>query len=309
MNDLYALEPTALRTANELRFFLAQFGPPAGRYLAALPKTWFDEIEKSFQEARPVEQQRILALLRRAREGSMVLSRPRAAWSTLQDWRYNVSSLATSPQPLIKAGIVNSEILEQLPAGLVSVNEFSPGPTCEMEMPATADAFVRLTSVIIELKGDIHLVDPYMDPCRGDMKSVLAAMMDRMADAPVNSLTIWVRAREIIGNKARTLNELEQALMLAGAKARARVRVTYNLLDDSLEERMHARCFFSIKGGVSSDQGFQVLRTPSKTKVSPMSEALLDAYIARYHEGKHAPIEHTVSVVIGPRQGAHRQQR
>ena len=189
MNELYAAEPGFVGTATELKLFLERFGPTSGHYLAALPRSWELEVASQFAKARPVEQQRAKLALRRARERMAVLTRPHLPWGG-SDWRTEAAKLTAKPSPKLLSAVVGPEGNHELPEGLVAVDDFALDATAEEEIAATPQEICRVCSIILEVRGDIHIVDPYFDPCRDSYANVLRVLLQRMAVRPVMSLTI-----------------------------------------------------------------------------------------------------------------------
>jgi hypothetical protein len=66
MNERMLAQPTSCRNADEMLQLLKSSGPYAGRYLMAYPVNWRSLVEDHFSQAKPLEQDRVKALLRRA---------------------------------------------------------------------------------------------------------------------------------------------------------------------------------------------------------------------------------------------------
>lgn len=301
MNEMFAAEPNFARTALELKMFLDRFGPTSGRYLAALPKGWHRAVAEAFAEASPVEQKRVMVAIEGARRRASVLARPDFPWNFSVDWRANASRLASPAARRLRAAVVSPDVEDVLLPGLVRADQIDLDLTAEEEIDATAVEFKRVCSIVIAMKGDIHIVDPYLDPCMKEVFEVLSALVGQMATARVASLTLWVRKSILIREHRRSPDEIEGALRRAGAGAVAGLPITLNLLyDRAPSSRMHDRYLFSIKGGISSGNGFQALAEGGRTKVSPMSTVVLDAYVRRYHERDgHAPIHKSITTTTG----------
>jgi hypothetical protein len=297
MNEMYAAEPTFARTAMELKLFLNQFGPTTGRYLASIPYEWRRDVERAFAEAGPLEQKRISETLNRAKKRFGIIHRTDFQWNPKLAWRENASNLASPSLKKIVAGVIQAGEDGPLPEGIIAIDELNLDATAEEEIEGTPSEFDRVCKMVIGLKGDIHIVDPLLDPCKSGVRKVLEPLVKRMNNSRVSSLTIWTRASKLLID--RTEAQLEQALQRLSTTANSAFPIKLNLLDDhkDMRKRMHARCLFSINAGVAIDNGFQELTGGGRTKVTPMSEATLDIFIKRYKEDlDHAPIETSIQM-------------
>lgn len=307
MNEMFAAEPVFAQTATELKLFLNQFGPTTGRYVAAVPRNWQNSVVNAFAAASPMEQKRVTVELMRAKSQRSVVLRPDLPWVDELAWRANAAKLTDPSLKMIEAAVVAAGEGDAPLPGLVSIDQLHLEPTTEEEMETTPENFDRVCRMVIALKGDLNIVDPYLDPCRVDVKKALLPLIRRMGRVGTGCLTIWSRAKLVLHERCRTANELRDALASLQNGVPGQLRIRLNLLkDQGTSDRMHARYLFSVHAGVAIDNGFQILPGHGRTKVSPMAAAVLDAYIRRYQENlDHAPVE--LSVVVGaPQDGPKR---
>lgn len=302
MNEIFAAEPTIARSAIELKLLLGRFGPTTGRYLATVPHEWRREVERAFEKAGPLEQKRIQVALDCAKTGYAVISGSGYSWNPSLTWRENASNLASSAHKKLEAGLIGVEEDASLLPGLITIDQLNLDATAEEEIEANPSEFDRVSRVLISLKGILHIVDPLLDPCKSDRKKVLEPLVRRMGNSGVTELKLWARSDRIL--KDRTEADLRHAIQSLSNFASSGLQIRLNLLDDTdMQKRMHARCLFSIHGGVAIDNGFQALSGGGKTKVSPMSKSVLDTFIRRYQEDlDHAPIRLSIQSQARTRQ-------
>jgi len=139
------------------------------------------------------------------------------------------------------------------------------------------------------LSSRLWLVDPYLDPCKRDIETVLQALVSEAVKGKVTSIFMLSRH-----DPDRTLPEADIRSALASLRAQANLPKHISLIfrqfdDRRTMHRMHARYLFGEIGGVRLDQGFQKLKR--NVEVGPIAErvltTLLTTLLTTYRDGKH----------------------
>lgn len=289
MNERMAAEPTSCLSATELRYLLTSFGPFAGRYLVAYPTDWRQLLLEHFAESPTLEQERVKALLRRAKEEVRIVGSGALPYDTAQAWAENaMAAISTSPPKLHGAVFARPAPSEAPPA--FSMDSLDLPPTADEKIDAVPSEFARVCRVLIAASREAILVDPYLNPCRADCMSVLVELAKQAASANCMRISLWARHSLVVGSRANDLEEVQGALAdlrtRSGLK-RERVLEMHLVEDDRARDRMHGRYLLSVKGGVRLDQGFQRLTGGRKVDVSPVGAALLDELLTVYAQGQH----------------------
>jgi len=287
MNELFAADPGVFLHPSDLRFALEKFGPEAGRYLGEYPSDWISRVEEKLVAASPMEQARISTCLRRAIERLKLIPNRALPFDPRRSWANNALDLLTPPSPHINAVILGHEVSN---SAVHTLDSLDLSPTAEEKIEAVPHEFVRVCKTILLFSSEIFMVDPYANPCKHNVVSVLKPLLQRIAHGRCERVVIFARYDSVIGARQSTQDELRKSL--AQLRADAHLPLTcsleYVLFEDSQSaNRMHARYLFSIRGGVRFDQGFQKLPTGRKVDVGPISPLLLDDLISVYVDRRH----------------------
>lgn len=290
MNESFAAEPLALRGHLHLKFLLEKFGPLTGRYLAAYPKNWKDQVIQLNAECGDVERERIKVLLRRAREQMQIVSGASLPFDETDTWIGNVIKLLESrPKRLLHGAVISSLSLPERYHDVFELDDLQLPPTAEERIAATPDEFLRVARTLLLTSAELGLVDPFIDPSDRYVRAILDALIAHAAKGCCQSIRIWTRASVALA--ANSENDLRKSLeSLVPTKTQNRLVVELNLLDDGNHaDRMHGRYLLSCKGGIRFDQGFQQLPATRKVDVSPLSSSeILRELWQTYFEGVHS---------------------
>lgn len=176
--------------------------------------------------------------------------------------------------------------------------------TAEERIDATPAEFVRVTNFLMLLSKELFFVDPYLNPCKQDVKVVMAELLALVARGQCGEIWIYARQSCVMGQRGFTWGEVCGTLdsLLSVVKPRRKLCIHYHLLDDEQSsDKMHARYAFSVRGGVRVDNGFQRLPRGRKTDVAPLSEPVLDELITMFAErADKLPIVNSYTKVIEP---------
>ena len=302
MNELYAVEPTLIRSSSELFHLLRNFGPYVGQYLAMYPKNWIKSVEERFQllletaQIDDSEFKNISELLIEARRKNLVIARdPEVRWDYAKSsWLENAAwHLSTNPPAF--AGIVATGAT---PPSWDRLDRFDPPKSAGEEFHTHAIEYGRLCKPLIYMSREFALVDPYLDPSNSkytDVLKVLFSIASRFGKC--QKIILWTDAKILLGsynfNDPRAIgvkNKLQSSLReIAKSSALTSCDLEMNFVDDcGATDDFHARCIISIEGAIKFEHGFPVLSSGKKKNESlPLGEKLHNRGVEKYFESKH----------------------
>ena len=288
MNELYAADPSVCAHASELKLLLASFGPYTGRYLANYPIDWAAQVERQLENLGEIEAARVKTILRRARETMALITRANLSWNPEKEWLVNATPLlGTAP------AVFNGLIARQAtPPAIHHLHELDLPPTAEERIAGTASEYARISKILLVLSPEIALVDPYLNPLKGDCAAVLKAMFDTAAKGKCQKISLWARESEVCRRgtyaviKADLEDRLHRLAHQAGFKPGSEIEMIL-VEDESRLAKMHDRFLLSIKGGIRFGQGFQQLPQGRHVEVGPVGKTTHNALLDIYFDGKH----------------------
>ena len=287
MNELFAAEPAACKSASDLQLLLNHFGPYAGRYLASYPLDWVKLIEIQFQQAGEMERARISALLRRAKDSLALVPRNGLAWDPQRSWLVNAQYLLDDKPPLVH-GLVASK---SAPPRIHSLEDMELPITAEERVEGTATEYARVCRTLLLLSPEISLIDPFLDPLKRTHSKVLEELLSVLAKGKCERLTLWTRAPKVGSDDVDVIcadikNQLQKLARYAGIKPGRHIEILL-MRDETSKTKMHGRYLLSIKGGVRFDQGFQALPEGRMVDVGPIGKSAYDELWKIYVDAKH----------------------
>ena len=288
MNELYAADPEVCSHASELRLLLASFGPYAGRYLANYPIDWAVLVERQLDNLGDIEAARVKLILLRAKEGMALIPWNGLAWNKGQEWLANARSLLNTT-PAVFDGLIARQAT---PPAIHHLHELDLPPTAEERIEGTASEYARISKILLVLSPEIALVDPYLNPLKGDCAAVLKAMFETAAKGKCQKISLWARESEVCRRSAYAIikSDLEDRLRRlahqAGFKPGREIEMIL-VEDESRQAKMHDRFLLSIKGGIRFGQGFQQLPQGRHVEVGPVGKTTHNALLDIYFDGKH----------------------
>lgn len=288
MNELYAADPAACSHASELKLLLASFRPYAGRYLANYPIDWAVLVERQLDNLGDIEAARVKLILLRAKEGMALIPWNGLAWNKGQEWLANAKPLLNTT-PAMFDGLIARQAT---PPAIHHLHDLDLPPTAEERIEGTAFEYTRISKILLVLSPEIALVDPYLNPLKGDCAAVLKAIFETAAKGKCQKISLWARESEVCrrGAYAVIKSELEDRLRRlahqAGFKPGREIEMIL-VEDESRQAKMHDRFLLSIKGGIRFGQGFQQLPQGRHVEVGPVGKTTHNALLDIYFDGKH----------------------
>ncbi|OAI24738.1 hypothetical protein [Methylomonas koyamae] len=302
MNENFASEPNCCENMHEFRHFLERFGPYAGRYLIAYPKDWFKEVEAHIGSWGELDQVRAKTLLRRARENAAILTKPNLIWDGSKSWFDNAVERAVERD---FDGIIIARRSDSLSRGNAhTCDDLEWPPTAEERIIAIPEEYVRVSRFLLLISYELFFIDPYLNPCKQSISSVIEKMLQVVAKGKCHRLVFWSRTSNIIDTRnGITLDDVENKLrkIISEIEFKHDFKLEFLLVDDDRSrERMHGRYLLSIKGGLRLDQGFQQLSKGRKVEVGPVGRATHEELIRIFLDGAHdIQIDHRININVG----------
>lgn len=278
MNERYAVEPDACSNSAELRFLLERFGPFAGRYIAAIPASWANQVKEEIRNWTPVESMRASILLQRAVEKKVLVRLKDIPFDASRNWLFNAENAASKRH-------LESIIVNRSNAGkYFCVDQINLPPTADETVYATPEEFVRVSSCLIMVSPELIFIDPYLDPCVQDRISILDALFRFIAMSGVRKITFLTSAARV----RSTAEEIEFSLKQVAKKAGlSKIQTNFILADDRFSsDKLHARYLLSVRGAIRFDQGFQELRK-RKVDVSVVGASVHSELVSKFMEDKN----------------------
>jgi hypothetical protein len=283
MNELFAADPTVCVNSNDLRLLLGSFGPYTGRYLAMYPINWTHHIEAA--AVGEVESARIKTILRRARDGLKVVTRRNLTWDESEPWLSN----AVRHWPATFNALIGRQ--SDLPT-VIDLSDLDLPATAEERIFAKATEYARVSKILAVLSPELALVDPYLNPLKGNYQKVLFELFSQIAKGRCQKISLWARADVVYGRETQTSvnSELIESLrkLAANSKLKSGTQIEVILVEDETSNsKMHGRYLLSIKGGIRFDQGFQQLPPGRKVEVGPIGQVVHTEMLKIYFDGIH----------------------
>lgn len=272
MNEKFALDPTACCDAQELKYLLEKFGFGQGRFLVEYPAKWRKLLYQHIDTFPPVEQQKAKRFVEKAHERGML--RSGLPFDPAQSWVSN--ALGQKRQ-----GHLTQVIAEAPPDAIASadVDDDVLGDSRGTRVPATAAALVEVAQPLLDVSGEVVLVDPYFSLAYPKCLKVLRGMIAAVGPRPVR-FVVFARA-EHFSSKTPPRKIAERELlpvMQPGQKL-----ACFALNDD---RNMHARYLLSLKGALKYDKGFQE-EPDAMVDIETVSQPVHEEYVRLFIEGEH----------------------
>lgn len=280
MNEHYAVEPTACVNAAELRHLLERFGPYAGRYIAAFPRSWRQDVRATAMEWSDLEQARVTQSLRRASERCAVVWRRDLEFDASKTWVQNFKATQSRKRPFAGAVVARENCDTDLP----SIDDLELATTADEKIAGLPKEYARVSSTLLTVSPEVTLIDPYLDPVRDDRRRVLLELLRAAKSGRCRKFRIYARATAMSQPEAieDTLREL---LRKAGDPVK---EFEMNLVEDAhSSDKLHARYLLSVRGALRFDRGFQTLPAGRKNDISVVGEGVHRTLVQEFMEDRH----------------------
>lgn len=293
MNEIFAAEPRCIESIGDARYLFGLFGPYTGRYIACCPECWNEQVLSHFSKCGDLEVERLKCLIRRAREQAVLLTYRSLAWDPGRSWVENaIASKRASNKMISQVILATSGQFEDA----LGFDHLDLPPTADEKIQSTPEEYERVCGTLLKISGEIFLVDPYLNPCKKDIRQVLKAILQKVAiGKKCQRVVCYARTSLVLGTHSYTWAEVSAAWneLLNEVKWPNHVAFEYSLLsDENSERKMHARYLFSLKGGIRLDQGFQKLPRGRTVDISPIGKALHETLLRDFLDEKNRlPIE------------------
>lgn len=275
MNEEFAIEPTALRDFNDVRFVLGKFGFHEGRFISALPSKWVNEVYAQLEKLPDGPSKlRAKELVRKTEKERGGIVSSGVCFDRSKPWIKNAIGCGRKI-----AGILVSK--ETKPEGdncqsIEVVEESFFGTTRESKVRATVEEFGKVAVRLIEFSHEIYLVDPYLFNNPHLHPSSLDVLKEFVRIGARGRCKSFVVYTEI-----KTNHEfLKEHFQGTGASIRV-CQIEQGNADDDL----HPRYLLSKFGGIRFDKGF--MPEDIRRDVSVIDIGMHEALCKMYLDGDH----------------------
>lgn len=271
MNELYAIDPEAVKDVRDLRIILREFGLMEGRFIAELPRNWASVLKESLA-LRPLDERRMIELLARAKDSFEPTS---FAFKPLRSWIDNIYEIQTTRNVFADVFSTTSGPFHRSIDTLIESDNYQLKVGRSGNLPATSIEYRKAAAPLIRRSEELVLLDSYF--ClRHESKRYVQEGLDRrrirVLEAIVDEMYQSVMSTQMnLNQKRRLLLVLNEAYYDSSSKEDTLQRDLEDILnryDDpskieilyeitKIEE--HPRFLFSIKGGLHFDNGFEEL--------------------------------------------------
>jgi len=275
MNEIYAIDPCAPQDLKDIKAMLNQFGLVNGRFIADLPDEWFSLLKQHVHHFKGLDQSRFHRLLELHKDAliNIDLDFKRAkSWNenaiVAKDARVGISKiLGTDP---------NSFGFETLQKFLW-IDELS-SDSRGAHIPMTIESYRKAIFPLLQLSTEVHLVDPFFHLRRsnGELHRAKEALLSDFLMAAENAkrcevFTIHFKVQNELSVEYQEAKIEEDLIFISEKIKLKKISIRY-----TLDEKIgHGRYFFSIKGGLQFDHGFDLLRD-KKNHVHWLSKSELE---------------------------------
>jgi hypothetical protein len=282
MNELFAVDPQAPQDLKDIKAMFNQFGFEHGRFIANFPEDWIRLFCEHTNHLKDVEKQRFMRLLSLNKDALIDVS---LGYRRSRSWVENASIVKDTSRTInrILASDPNPLGIETLNSFLWTDDEENKSRGAHISM--TVEAYQKAIRPLVHRSTEVHLVDPFFQLRnskdghihKGRQSVLRQFFIEAEASQRCEIFKIHFK-REFYLSKniqeAQIEDDLSELCTQAGLQ---KLNIQFTLND----EMTHGRYFFSIKGGLQFDHGFEPLRDKTN-HVHWLSKAELDPIHKRY---------------------------
>ena len=278
MNEEFAIDPSALRSFEDVRFVLGKFGFHEGRFISALPGKWVNDIYAQLEKL-PDGNAKLMAkqIISNTKDRGGIVSCG-VGFDPTKSWLTN----ATTCGKKFEGILVSSETISDAQGiGCKSIDAIDDsffGSCREVRLRATVEEFGRIATRLLNFSHEVFLVDPYFNFSSAKNIDVLKEFVHIGAKGKCKKFVIYTDA------KVNSFDGVEKILRKHFQGCGASIRV-FHVNQGGAELEYHARYLLSKSGGIRFDKGFNYaneLRDFGAIDIN-MHEDLCDSYL----DGKH----------------------
>jgi hypothetical protein len=174
----YALEPAALFSWEQVRFFLDQVGPWYGRFVAKYPKTWKRLVYEAARRCPPIELKRIEERLATLDE-RVFANRKGAPYDPSQSWVAN--ALGEHARQPFTAIITHEAANEAVPAVDVHRDHAAWRREHGRFIARASGDFVAALALLLRHSRRVVLIDPYFRADQSEKRDPLLAFCTELS--------------------------------------------------------------------------------------------------------------------------------
>jgi len=274
MNDDYVIEPTAFKSAADIRYALEKFGFSEGRFVARFPQNWIVDFKTCIERFPDVERKRAFELLQKYKRRCCFVN-TKQAFDRRRPWSEN----ARSAQAVFAGAVFTSDS-----PTIADIDDDFFKPSREQRILAKTAEYSRISRRLIEASGEVFLIDPYFKISRPGRVKILNEFIKIGAAASCRSFHIFSRYTECIEGTEVSFDRIARREI----KLQRGQRMHCHLVDDSGHiNEMHARFLLALNGAIHFDKGFAEEPLDHYVDVSYVDRVRHAEYARLFIDGEH----------------------
>jgi hypothetical protein len=285
MNEVYGIDPNIKFEVKDLHLLLKTFGFNHGRFIGQFPENQWIEIIKDNLNLTGYDASRLLRILQINNDGFIPIKcKYKIHANYPMDWLKNASDINSREKIFTeifsnKTPFFNGPTVEDL---LLS-DDYDPSLSRGDHIPSNIEAYLQALNPLLIKSSEIHFLDRFFfsvidSPKKNKLLKNLfiAAKKSNRCECIYFHLSlsknrnVELPSENVLINRIRSIREDSGFYKLG-------IRLTFH------ENINHGRYFFSLKGGLQFDNGFE-LNSTNHNHVHWLSKNELDPLLDKYTE-------------------------
>ena len=288
MNDLYGIDPAAPSSLLEFASLMRIFGPGEGRFIAAFPGQWIDDVAQHIKSFSQLEQMAAIELWLRYGKHALL---PTAA-------RYNPKWLWSENATNLREYVVKVIGAKGCPATLVPIDRALVDPSLFPDaggghFPRTANSYATVARPLLQTSTKIVLIDPYFK-----FRTIVAGTTNSYRQIPrfretldalfreavqwkrVECFKFAVLSKEAFHGDPGGKEFKSEMRKLADKNGAQNMKLEFCELDD--HPSSHARYLLGMRNGLHFDRGLDTGDPKSKSHIDWIGPAALQPLLDQF---------------------------
>jgi hypothetical protein len=249
MNEEFAIEPTAFRSFDDVRYVLGKFGFHEGRFISALPSKWVKEVFAQIEKLPdgPAKSKAKAIIIKTKDNGGIVSCG--VDFDPTKSWLINATTCGKKFEGIL---VSSDAISDTQRAGCKSIDVIDDsffGSCRDVRLSATVEEFGRIATRLLNFSHEVFLVDPYFNFSKDSNRDVLKEFVRIGAKGKCEKFVIYTDA------KVNKPDGVEKLLRKHFQGCGASIRV-FHVNQGGAELKFHPRYLLSKSGGIRFDNGF-----------------------------------------------------
>lgn len=280
MNEIFAIDPDAPNDIRDIKAMFEQFGLSNGKFIANYPDDWLLLFKKHVQQLHGLDRSRLIRLLEKHKDALLNVE---VDFRRAKSWLENANEAKLSKKSISRVLATEPNVL-----GVESLQKFLweddvDNSSRGSHIPMEPDAYSKAVAPLLSHSTEVHLADPFFQLRReggGSHRGRFDVLHGFLQEAENSGRCeiFKIHFKRLDMSRIMQEKQIEDDLydILDYAKIK-HINIEFSLQD----EMPHGRYFFSIKGGLQFDHGFEPLRNKTN-HVHWLSKAELEPLYRKY---------------------------